>query len=86
MTVTSVRIHLHNDGKLRGFAVVTIDDAWAIRNIRIIEGKDGLFVAMPCLKRPSGAHFDIVHPINAEAREELETKVLDEYERQMEGQ
>jgi stage V sporulation protein G len=82
MEITSVRVHkveLENS-RMKGIASVVIDDAIAIHDIRIIEGKENLFIAMPSRKTPAGEYKDIVHPINQEVRTTFEKTILDAYE------
>lgn len=81
MNITEVRVTLRDDAKLKAFASIVIDQAFVVRGLKIIEGKNGLFVAMPSRKRKDGDYQDMVHPVNAEARRQLETVVLDEYRR-----
>ena len=79
MNITEVRIKkYHGDNKVRAFASVTIDDALVVHDIRVIEGKNGLFVAMPS-KKIGDKYFDISHPITGQSRSLLIDAVLDEY-------
>jgi stage V sporulation protein G len=64
---------------LRAFATVTLDDAFAIHNIKVIEGPNGLFVSMPARRKRDGTFQNIAHPTTREARELLERAVLDAY-------
>jgi|SRR5690554_569250 len=80
MKFTDVRIRkIENQNRLRAVASVTIDDAFVIHEIRIIEGAKGIFVAMPSRKNKFGVFKDVAHPINTETRNEIERVVLDEY-------
>lgn len=91
MEITQVSVKPENraGSNMKGKAYVKIDDALVIHNIRIIEGKKGLFIAMPSTSREvvneEGetvvVHSDIVHPINQETRDKLEKAILDEYEK-----
>ena len=84
MKITDVRVRiLSTNNRLRGIASITIDDAFAIHELRIIEGREGLFVAMPSRKVPDGEFRDVAHPINLETREDLEKKVLAKYEEEL---
>ena len=65
-------------------ASITLDDCFVIRGLKIIEGKEGTFVAMPSRRRKDGEYQDIAHPINNDAREEMERVILDEYKRERE--
>jgi stage V sporulation protein G len=84
MKITEVRVSLREDAKLKAFASITLDDCFVIRGLKIIEGKEGTFVAMPSRRRKDGEYQDIAHPINNEAREEMERVILDEYRRERE--
>ena len=80
MKITSVNVHKKNDdSRMKGIASVLIDDCFAIRDIRIIEGKDGLFIAMPSRKNSEGVYHDIAHPINTETRKMFEDAIFEEY-------
>lgn len=80
MKFTDVRIRkIENQNRLRAVASVTIDDAFVIHEIRIIEGAKGIFVAMPSRKNKFGVFKDVAHPINTETRNEIERVVLDAY-------
>lgn len=80
MKITDVRIRkIEGQTRLRAVASITIDDAFAIHELRIIEGKDGLFVAMPSRASNDGTFRDLAHPINSETRNEVEQAVLNKY-------
>lgn len=82
MKFTDVRIRKvdKEDTKLRAVASVTIDDSFVIHDIKVIEGTDGLFIAMPSRKTKEGEYKDIAHPINAATRQELSNAVLNAYQ------
>jgi stage V sporulation protein G len=80
MEITDVRISLRDEEKLKGFATITFDDCFVVRGLKIIDGSDGLFVAMPSRRKPDGSFQDIAHPIHAAMRSRLEDRVLDEYQ------
>lgn len=84
MKITEVRVSLRDDAKLKAFASITLEDSFVIRGLKIIEGKTGTFVAMPSRRRKDGEYQDIAHPINNEAREQMERIVLEEYRREIE--
>ena len=65
--------------RLRAVVSITIDDAFAVHELRVIEGKDGLFVAMPSREANDGTFRDLAHPINTETRAAIEKAVLDKY-------
>ena len=73
MKITDVRLKkVDGHNRLKAIASVTIDDCFVIHELRIIEGDNGLFIAMPSRKLPEGEFKDIAHPINSETREQLE--------------
>lgn len=81
MNITDVRLKkVNSDGKMKAIASITIDDSFVVRDIRVIEGQNGLFVAMPSRKTPEGEFRDIAHPITSEARELIQSAILKEYE------
>lgn len=80
MQVTDIRIKkINTDGKMRAVVSVTFDDAFVVHDIKIIEGQDKLFTAMPSKKTPDNEFKDIAHPINKEMREQLEALILGKY-------
>ncbi|MEG1612583.1 MAG: septation regulator SpoVG [Clostridia bacterium] len=83
MEITDVRIRLikRDESKFRAVASIVIDDMFVIHDIKIIEGQDGDFIAMPSRKTPDGEYRDIAHPINTETREIIKTKILAAYEK-----
>lgn len=84
MKITEVRVSLREDAKLKAFASITLDDSFVIRGLKIIEGKTGTFVAMPSRRRKDGEYQDIAHPINNDARAEMERIILEEYRKERE--
>ncbi len=81
MLITDVRIRkIASEGKMKAIVSVTFESQFVVHDIKIIEGQNGLFIAMPSRKTPDGEFKDIAHPINAEARETLQTAILSEYE------
>ncbi len=83
MKITDVRVRLvaKEELKLRAVASITIDECFVVHDIKVIEGKDGLFISMPSRKTPDGEFKDIVHPINTETREMIKSAVLEAYEK-----
>lgn len=81
MKITSVNVRkIEKEGsRMRGIASVLIDDSFAVHDIRIIEGENGLFIAMPSRKTTAGGYRDIAHPINPEVRSMFEEAILDAY-------
>ena len=83
MKITEVRITLRNEEKLKAFASITFDDSFVVRGLKVINGSQGYFVSMPSRKRKDGSYQDIAHPINNEMRKEIEDKVLDSFEKEL---
>ena len=80
MQVTEVRIRkIEGEGKLKAYVTVTFDECFVIHNVKIIEGKAGLFIAMPSRKTASGEFKDVVHPISPEFIQALQDKIVAEY-------
>ncbi|MDY3971245.1 MAG: septation regulator SpoVG [Clostridia bacterium] len=81
MEITDIRIKkVAGDSKMKAVASVTFDNAFAVHDVKVIEGPEKLFVAMPSRRTPDGEYRDIAHPINSEMRNILESKVLSAYE------
>jgi len=83
LRITEVKVFPVAEPKLKAYVTITLDGCFVVRDLKVIEGTDGLFVAMPAKKRKDGTYKDIAHPLNAETREALERTVLDEYEREL---
>ncbi len=84
MTITDIRIRkLVNEGRLRAVISITIDNALAIHDIKVIEGPNRLFVAMPSRREENGTFRDVVHPISAEGRKYLEETILEAYQKEL---
>lgn len=87
MQITDVRIKLLNiDNRLKAIASVTFDDEIVIHDIKVIEGEEGLFLAMPSRKVGNDRYRDIAHPISSPAREKIETAVINKYNEEFEKQ
>lgn len=81
MKITDVRVKLvASESRLRGVATITFDDSFVVHDIRIIEGENGIFVAMPSKKTPSGTFRDIAHPIHGEMRKLIEDAIVAAYQ------
>jgi len=79
--VTDVRLRrVSAEGKMRAIASITFDDEFVVHDVRIIDGNNGLFVAMPSKRTSDGEFRDIAHPINSKTREKIQSAVLKEYE------
>ncbi len=81
MKITSVNVRkIEKEGsRMKGIASVLLDDCFAVHDIRIIEGDNGLFIAMPSRKTSTGGYRDIAHPINPETRAIFEEAILEAY-------
>lgn len=83
MKFTDVRLKkVDGHNRLKAIASVTIDDCFVVHELRVIEGDNGLFIAMPSRKLPEGEFRDIAHPINAETRDLLEKVIIEAYNTQ----
>ena len=81
MVITDVRIRkLHSEGRMKAIVSITFDDAFAVHDIKVVEGDKGLFVAMPSKRMPDGEYKDIAYPISSGVREMVQSAVLKEYE------
>ena len=81
MKITDIRIKkVASEGKMKAVASVTFDNAFAVHDVKVIEGPEKLFVAMPSRRTPDGEYRDIAHPINSDMRNMLESKVLAAYD------
>lgn len=84
MEITDIRIKkVSADSKMKAVVSVTFDNSFVVHDIKIIEGQDKLFTAMPSRKTPEGEYKDIAHPINSEMRTGLEKQILTQYEREL---
>ncbi|PIU01155.1 MAG: septation protein SpoVG [Bdellovibrionales bacterium CG10_big_fil_rev_8_21_14_0_10_45_34] len=83
MNITEVKVFPVNEDRLKAYVSITIDDCFVIRDLKIINGHTGLFVAMPSKKRKDGQFKDVAHPLNQETRELIEKSVFDAYEREV---
>lgn len=81
MTITDTRIRrVDSDGKMKAVVSITIDDEFAIHDIKVIQGDKGLFIAMPSRKAKDGEYRDIAHPINSTTRDNIQKIILERYE------
>ena len=85
MTITDVRVRkIASEGKMKAIVSVTFDNEFVVHDIKVIEGQNGLFIAMPSRKTPDGEFKDIAHPINTDTREKIQNSILKAYEEAME--
>lgn len=81
MKVTDVRMRkLATDSRMKALVSITLDEAFVIHDLRVIEGNNGLFVAMPSKRTADGEFRDIAHPINSEMRQEIQAAVMKVYD------
>jgi len=82
LDITEVRVRkVNGDGKLKAFASITIDNAFVVHDLKVIEGKKGYFVAMPSRKTTNGDYKDTAHPIATDTREMIQSAVLSEFDK-----
>lgn len=81
MEITDIRIRkVDTEGKLKAYVTVTFDDCFVVHNVKIIEGDNGAFIAMPSRKTKNGEYKDVAHPINTEFRNTLQDRIIDSFE------
>ncbi|MBP5429618.1 MAG: SpoVG family protein [Elusimicrobiaceae bacterium] len=80
MQITEIKIHLMNEERLKAFASVTFDNCFVVRNMKVVQGDQGLFLCMPSRKVSAEEHRDLAHPITREFRGYLEENVLKAYQ------
>ncbi len=83
MEITEVQIFPVADRALKAYATITIDDCFVVRDLKIIEGRKGIFVAMPSRRRKDGTFKDTAHPLDNETRQFIQEKVLNEFSKVM---
>lgn len=80
MKITEVKVYPAKDnGRLKAYATIVFDNAFIIRDLKVIEGDKGLFVSMPSRRRKDGTFRDIVHPLNSDTRKMIEETVIAEF-------
>ena len=82
MEITDIKIRKATaEGKLKAYVNVTFDDCFVVHNLKVIDGKDGAFIAMPSRKTQTGEYRDVAHPISPEFRAKMQEKILEAYEK-----
>ncbi len=81
MEITEVKVFPISEDKLKAFVSVVFDHCFMVNDIKIIQGRDGLFISMPSRKKKNGEFKDVAHPLNNETRRRIESQVLGEYQR-----
>ena len=85
MVITDIKVRkLFDDGPMKAIISVTFDGQLAVHDIKVINARDKFFIVMPSRKNPDNTYRDIVHPINAQFRGELEAAVIDAYNKEVE--
>ena len=84
MEITEVKVFPVNEERLKAFATIIFDNCFVIRDLRIINGNSGLFVAMPSKKMKDGSYKDTAHPLNNDTRQKIEDTVIDAYKKELE--
>ena len=80
MEITDIRIKkVEGENKLKAYASITFDDSFVIHNIKVIQGNNGPFIAMPSRRTRSGEMKDVAHPINSQFREKIQNAILEAY-------
>lgn len=81
MEITDVRVRkITKEGNMKAIVSITMDDEFVVHDIKVIEGEKGLFIAMPSSRRANdGEYRDIAHPINQEARERIQDRIISAY-------
>jgi stage V sporulation protein G len=81
MEITDIRIKkVEGENKLKAYASVTFDDSFVVHNIKVIQGTNGPFIAMPSRRTRSGEMKDVAHPINSQFREKMQNAILEAYQ------
>ncbi len=83
MEITEVRVFPVQEERLKAYVTITLDSCFVVRDLKVINGNTGLFVAMPAKRRKDGTFKDIAHPLNSETRDRMEKTILAEYEKEM---
>jgi stage V sporulation protein G len=82
MQITDVRVRkVNSEGKMKAVVSVTFDNQFVVHDIKVIDGQNGMFIAMPSRRTPDGEFKDIAHPINSDTREMIQKAILEEYEK-----
>ena len=83
MDITEVRVYPVNEEKLKAYVTITLDSCFVVRDLKVISGNTGLFIAMPAKRRKDGSFKDIAHPLNVATRQRMERMILAEYEKEL---
>ncbi len=81
MEITEIKVFPAKEGKLKAYATMVLDNCFIIRDLKIIESSKGLFVSMPSRRKKDGSFKDVAHPLNADTRQMIERRIIEEYEK-----
>jgi stage V sporulation protein G len=85
MEITEVKVFPVDEDKLKAYITIVLDNCFVIRDLKVISGTGGLFVAMPSKRRKDGTFKDIAHPLNQSTRATVEKRILDAYLAEIQG-
>lgn len=83
MKITEVKVFPVNEDRLKAYVSITFENCFVVRDLKVIQGTSGLFVAMPSKKRKDGQFRDIAHPLNQETRVMIEDAIFEEFEKEL---
>ena len=83
MEITQVRVFPVSEERLKAYVTITLDNCFVVRDLKVINGNTGLFVAMPAKRRKDGTFKDIAHPLNSDTRDRMEKIILAEYDKEL---
>ena len=81
MEITEIKVYPANEGKLKAYATMVIENCFIIRDLKVIQSEKGMFVSMPSRRKKDGSFKDIAHPLNQETRQLIEKSIISEYEK-----
>ena len=81
MEITEIKVFPAKEGKLKAYATMVLDNCFIIRDLKIIESSKGLFVSIPSRRKKDGSFKDVAHPLNADTRQMIERRIIEEYEK-----
>jgi stage V sporulation protein G len=83
--ITEIRVYPVQEEKLKAFVSIVLDRSFMVNDIKVIQGKEGLFISMPSRRKKNGEFKDVAHPLNQETRRWMEERILGEYHSVLEG-
>jgi stage V sporulation protein G len=86
MQITEIKVFPVDEDKLKAFVSIVFDNCFMVNDIKIIQGKDGMFISMPSRRKRNGKFKDVAHPLNNETRRMIEDEILSEYDRILDAQ